>query len=93
MWAPTKLTVQVYDVRDPAHPRELLSAVIEGVFVASRRIGDRVVLVSRHAPQALLDENQRPLIAELPLAELLPSITIDGRESALVDPAALLHHQ
>ncbi len=86
IWAPTKLTVQVYDVRDPAHPRKLLSAVIEGVFVASRRIGDRVVLVSRHAPQALLDEAQRRRIAELPLAELLPSITIDGRESPLVDP-------
>ena len=86
MWAPTKLTVAVYDVRDPAHPSRLLSAVIEGVFVASRRIGDRVVLVSRHAPPALLDEDARPLVAGMPLSELMPSITIDGRERPLVDP-------
>jgi hypothetical protein len=86
IWVPTNLTVQAYDVRDPAQPRKLLSAVIEGVFVASRRVGDRVVLVSRHAPQALLDENERLRIAGLSLAELLPAITIDGRESPLVDP-------
>ena len=48
---------QVYDVRDPAHPRKLMSATIDGVFVESRRIGDRVVLVSRHAPRAMLDED------------------------------------
>ena len=86
VWVPTKLTVQAYDVRDPAHPRELLYATIDGVFVASRRIGDRVVLVSRHAPSALLDEDLRQRIAGLALGDLLPAITIDGRKSPLVDP-------
>ena len=86
VWVPTKLTVQVYDVRDPAHPRKLLFATINGVFVASRRIGDRVVLVSRHAPGALLDADLRQRIAGLALGDLLPAITIDGRKSPLVDP-------
>jgi hypothetical protein len=72
VWVPTKLTVQAYDVRDPAHPRNLLYATIDGVFVASRRIGDRVVLVSRHAPSALLDEDLRQRIAGLALGDPLP---------------------
>ena len=56
--APSKVTVQVHDVRDPARPRKLMTATIDGVFVESRRIGDRVVLVSRHAPRAMLDEER-----------------------------------
>ena len=86
VWVPTKLTVQAYDVRDPAHPRKLLFATVDGVFVASRRIGDRVVLVSRHAPGALLEDDLRRHIAGLALGDLLPAITVDGRKSPLVDP-------
>ena len=86
VWAPSKFTVQVHDVRDPARPRKLMSATIDGVFVESRRIGDRVVLVSRHAPRAMLDETSLGNLARLPLAELLPAITIDGRTSPLLDP-------
>jgi hypothetical protein len=63
-----------------------MSATIDGEFVASRRIGDRVVLVSRHAPTALLDQDLRRRIVGMTLAELLPAITIDGRRSPLVDP-------
>lgn len=85
-WAPTRFGLQVHDVSDPARPRKLMGATIDGVFVASRRIDDRVVLVSRHAPRALIDPAQRGRIAQLPLAELLPGITIDGRTGLLVDP-------
>jgi hypothetical protein len=85
-WAPTKFAVQVHDVRDPAHPRRLLAATIDGVFVESRRIEDRVVIVSRHTPQAVLDASQRVRLALMPLHELMPGITIDGRRDTLVDP-------
>ncbi len=85
-WAPTRFTVQVHDVRDPARPRKLMSAAIDGVFVESRRIDDRVVLVSRHAPRAMLDGTGLGNIARLSLAELLPEIVIDGRASPLLDP-------
>ena len=85
-WAPTRFTVQVHDVRDPAHPRRLLAATIDGVFVESRRIEDRVIIVSRHTPQAVLDPGQRARLALMPLRELMPGITIDGRRDTLVDP-------
>lgn len=84
-WAIAKFGVQVYDIRNPAHPRKLMSATIDGMFVESRRIDDRVVIVSRYAPAAILDASKRRRLAQLPLAELLPNVTIDGRTSALVD--------
>ncbi|HVQ14149.1 MAG TPA: beta-propeller domain-containing protein [Vicinamibacterales bacterium] len=86
VWAPTRFRVQVHDVSNPAHPRRLLSATIDGGVVASRRIGDRVVLVSRHTPRAVLDSTQRARISRLQLAELLPAMTIDERQGSLVDP-------
>lgn len=85
MWAPTRFSVQVFDVRDPTHPQRLMSATGDGVFVASRRIEDRVVLVSRHSPRALVDPQQLRRLDSLTLADLLPSITVDGRKSSLVD--------
>lgn len=86
VWAPTKFTVQVHDVSDPAHPRKLMAATIDGVFVESRRIEDRVVIVSRHTPDSVLDEAERVRVALMPLHELMPGITIDGRRDLLVDP-------
>src|SRR5688572_11410798 len=56
------------------------------LFLESRRIEDRVVIVSRHTPQAVLDASQRVRLALMPLHELMPGITIDGRRDTLVDP-------
>lgn len=87
MWAPTKLHVRVFDVRDPVHPRRLMTATIEGVLVSSRRVGDRVVLVTRHTPAALLESDKRLHIDRLSLDELMPSITLEGVFTRpLVDP-------
>ena len=36
-------------------PRRILHAELDGVFVATRRVGDRVYLVSRHTPSVPLD--------------------------------------
>lgn len=86
VWAPTQFTVEVFEVHDPGHPRKLSSAIIDGVYVESRRMGDRVIVVSRHTPRALLDPAKRILLARMSLAELLPAITIDGRSRPLVEP-------
>jgi Beta propeller domain len=86
VWAPTQFRVEVYDVHDPGHVRKLSSAIIDGVYVESRRMGDRVIVVSRHTPRAMLDPAKRVLLAHLPLAELLPAITKNGRSEPLIEP-------
>lgn len=86
IWAPTRFAVQVHDVRDPAHPRRLMAATIDGVFVESRRIDDRVIIVSRHAPRALLEPASRLRLASLSLRDLMPGISVDGRSDLLVEP-------
>src|SRR4030095_13438505 len=85
-WAPTQFTVEVHDVQNPAHPRKLSSAVIDGVYVESRRMGDRVVVVSRHSPNVLLDPVKRMVLASLSLSELLPTVKINGRSRPLIEP-------
>ncbi len=84
-WSPSKLTLQVFDVANPARPRHLMTAELSGVFVASRRIGNKVVLVTRYTPRALIDPAVRGTLGRLRLEELLPEITIDGRTRPLVD--------
>jgi hypothetical protein len=86
VWAPTQFTVEIYDVHDPGHVRKLSSAIIDGVYVESRRMGDRVIVVSRHTPRAMLDPAKRLLLARLPLAELLPAILRNGRSAPLIEP-------
>ncbi len=86
VWAPTQFRVEVYDVHDPGQVRKLSSAIIDGVYVESRRMGDRVIVVSRHTPRAMLDPAKRLLLARLPLAELLPAITRNGRSEPLIEP-------
>lgn len=85
-WAPTSFGVEVHDVQDSATPRRLLKATIDGVFVASRRIDDRIIIVSRHAPRAVMDPQQMSNLGSVPLAELLPAIDIDGARKPLVEP-------
>jgi hypothetical protein len=86
-WAPAHFGLRIYDVANPAAPRTLFVATMDGVFVESRRIGDRVYVVSRHTPRLLLDAAQRAAVDATPLASLLPQITFDGVTRPLVDPA------
>ncbi|HEU4780482.1 MAG TPA: beta-propeller domain-containing protein [Steroidobacteraceae bacterium] len=83
-WAPTDLAIHVFDVNDPARPAKMLHAELDGVFVASRRIGDRVYLVSRHTPSVVLEPLASARISAMTLAELLPKITIGGSARSLV---------
>lgn len=89
IWAPSDLVIRAYDVSDPAHPTPVMTTRLDGVFVASRRIDDRVYLVSRHAPAALLDSALRARLDSLALEDLLPRVTIDAAVSRpLLDPAS-----
>jgi uncharacterized secreted protein with C-terminal beta-propeller domain len=85
VWAPSRLAVHVFDVANPAAPARVMSADIRGVFVASRRVGDQVVLVTRHTPHALVVPAQLARLDDLTLEELLPTITLDGDTRPLVD--------
>jgi uncharacterized secreted protein with C-terminal beta-propeller domain len=86
IWAPTHMTIRVYDVDDAAQPRAIFDAEIDGVFVASRRIDDRVYLVSRHTPSLLIDPEKRATLASARLDELLPRLRVGGRERPAVSP-------
>jgi hypothetical protein len=86
-WAPTDFGIRVYDVSDPATPKTIFSATLDGVFVESRRVGDRVFIVSRYTPSVLLDPARRAELDTLPLESLLPRISIGGATRPLVDPA------
>jgi hypothetical protein len=86
-WAPTDFGIRVYDVSEPANPRTLFTATMNGVFAESRRIGDRVYIVSRYTPAVLLDPALRDSIDTVPLEALLPKATINGTTRSLVDPA------
>ncbi len=97
IWAPEKLGFNVYDVTDKGAPVTVVTASIDGVFVDSRRIGNVVYIVSRYAPNvpgliynpqnAAEAAQNEALLASLSLDELLPTITINGVEQTLVDPA------
>jgi uncharacterized secreted protein with C-terminal beta-propeller domain len=87
VWQPTELAVHVFDVNDPAQPRRILQAELDGVFVATRRVGDRVYLVTRHSPQVPRDPVGRVQLAGQTLDDLLPKVTVAGRTSALVAPS------
>ncbi len=87
IWAPSDVAIRVYDVSDPAHPASVMSARFDGVFVASRRIDDRVYLVSRHTPAAMADPALRARVDSLALEDLLPKVTVEGATRPLVEPA------
>ena len=93
MWQPTDLELHVYDVNDPAHPTRILHAELDGVFVATRRVGDRVYLVSRHSPFVPFDPVGRARLASMSLNDLLPKVTVAGPHPAAGRGVGLLRHQ
>jgi hypothetical protein len=87
VWQPTELAIHVYDVSDPAHPARIHHAALDGVFVDTRRVGDRVYLVTRHTPQVPRDAVGRLQLAGQTLNDLLPKVTAAGRTTPLVAPS------
>jgi hypothetical protein len=96
IWAQRRHGFRIYDVHDPAAPVLRHEAQIDGQFVASRRIGDTVYIMSRYTPYvpevhyyaatpAQRAANQN-VLSRVTLAELMPRITIDGVTRPLVEP-------
>jgi uncharacterized secreted protein with C-terminal beta-propeller domain len=85
-WAPRKFGLRIFDIVDPVAPRTLFTASLDGTFVDSRRVGDRIYVVSRYAPRVLLDAPGRAAADSASLASLLPQITVNGASRPLVDP-------
>jgi uncharacterized secreted protein with C-terminal beta-propeller domain len=86
-WAPTDFGFRVFDVSNPADPRPVFNAKMDGVYVESRRVGDNIYLISRYTPTVLLDPARRTQLDSISLNELLPQITINGAKRPLVDAA------
>lgn len=94
IWAPEKLGFRLYDTSDKANPQLEVEAMIDGVFIESRRIGNTVYVVSRYTPwvEGLHYYVQTPgqqaeneaLLASVTLDQLLPKITIGGETQLLV---------
>ena len=89
-WSNGRFDVELFDRSVPGQPRSLWRAEIDGYLVASRRIGDQLYLIHRsaHLPAGLRRSadaeavaHNRALLAEVPLAALLPSIRVDGGEA------------
>lgn len=86
-WEPTELEIQVYNVADPAHPTRILHAKMDGVLVATRRIDDRVYLVSRYSPFVPLDASGKSTLESMTLTDLLPKMTVGGDKQPLIAPS------
>jgi uncharacterized secreted protein with C-terminal beta-propeller domain len=84
-WAPTDFGFRVFDVSNPADPRAVFAAKMDGVYVESRRVGDNIYLISRYTPSVLLDPARRAQLDSISINELLPQITINGVKRPLVD--------
>ena len=96
IWAPERLGFRIYDTSDKANPQLEIEAMIDGVFVDSRRIGNTVYIVSRYTPwiTGLHYSVQTPqqqaaneaLLATVTLNDLLPKITFGNETELLVAP-------
>lgn len=87
-WTRGVTHVEILDTSDPEHPVTRWRAQIDGHVLASRRIGQKVYLVTRFVPYltnfiygtsypSQVDAN-RQILARTPLAALLPQVSIDG---------------
>lgn len=96
IWAPEKLGFQLYNTSDKANPELEIEAVIDGVFVDSRRIGNTVYIVSRYTPwieglhysvrTSQQQAENEALLANVTLDDLLPKITYGNETEQLVAP-------
>ena len=81
-WNNGVLNVEVMSLQAPDAPSTRWRAEIEGYLLSSRRIGDRLYVVSRFAPRSGL------VTASATLADLLPAVRINGGPPApLLQPS------
>lgn len=99
-WTGGKTHVEVLDTTDTGAPVTRWRALIEGHILSTRRVGERVYVVTRFVPNlpgftfgayyAPERAANRALLAATPLQALLPRVSIDGAASvALLDAASV----
>ncbi len=95
-WRDQQVSLLNYSIADPENPSLVSTMTIEGALVSSRRAGDAIVVISRHAPniEGLVTypqteeeiANNEMLLREVTSADILPEVRIDGD---LVEPLTL----
>lgn len=100
-WQAGTTHVEILDLANPEAPASRWRAQVDGHFIATRRIGSRVFVVSRFAPTvpgyqygtfnpAAVEANRR-LLAGLSLADLLPKVRVNGGPAAPVVPSGAVY--
>ena len=95
-WLDEQVSLKSFDLTDPDNPALTSELSIEGALVTSRRTGDEIHIVSRHAPniEGLVTYpqteeevvNNEAILAEASDEDVLPEIRINGE---LVSPLTL----
>lgn len=111
LWLNGQTRIEVFDRPASGLPQRRWSAQLDGELVTSRRIGDSLLLVQRHtsgiagfrygATDSATAAQNRALLEQTPLTDLLPRIRIDGgaalplvqASKVLLPPAAALTPQ
>ena len=95
-WLDEQVSLLNYDLTDVENPVLTNTMTVEGALIASRRAGDEIFVVSRHAPniEGLVSypqteeevANNEALLAETSERDILPEVRIDGE---IIEPLTL----
>ena len=95
-WLDEQVSLLNYDLTDVENPVLTNTMTVEGALIASRRAGDEIFVVSRHAPniEGLVSypqteeevANNEALLAEASEGDILPEVRIDGE---IIEPLTL----
>lgn len=95
-WLDEQVSLKSFELTDPENPALTSELTIEGALVTSRRTGDEIHIISRHAPniEGLVTypqteeevANNEAILADASDEDVLPEISINGE---LVSPLTL----
>lgn len=100
-WVRGETRVEIFDVPASGLPTSAFRAVVDGHVIASRRIGDRLYVISRFAPNVnnfmygatdatRVAANQQ-LLAATPYASLVPNVRLNGGAAEPLIAATAMH--
>ena len=91
-WMDQRVSLLSFDVSDPQSPAPVSELTIEGALVTSRRTGNEIHIVSRHAPiiEGLIPSpqteeevaNNEAVLAEVTAEDVLPEILLNGEPTS-----------
>lgn len=96
-WQSGQTKVWFFDVNTPETPQQIHSLTLEGYLLSSRRIKDKLYLVTRFTPYivgfanyptgAVETDSNQSLLDETPLDELLPRASLDNADPEPLMPS------